>query len=288
MRSCSTRSCRRTRWRPSSSSRCRARVDTSCPRPAFCGPAGAVRPARHPAHRRRDPVGRRAHRQDVGHRALRRGAGHPAVGQGHRLGHAPLGDGREARTSSKPGTGALTARPTAVTRSPAPPPSAPSSCCRMGSSRTPQRVAPRASPGCRRCVPGTPTAVVDVRGLGLMLALEMATPQLADALEYEAFTRGLLVLGCGAKSVRISPPLVIDEATMASGLQVLEELDRCRPPQLDGSRCLHRQAGRPHCRARALGLDTHRGPASTGLFGLPIVHSYGPDRFPDAPALRFR
>ncbi len=66
-----------------------------------------------------------------------------------------------------------------------------------------------------------PELVVDARGIGLMLALELATPEQADALEYEAFTRGLLVLGCGHKSVRLSPPLVIDEATMASGLDVL-------------------------------------------------------------------
>ncbi len=68
-----------------------------------------------------------------------------------------------------------------------------------------------------------PGLVVETRGLGLMLALELATPEQAEALEYEAFTRGLLVLGCGHKSVRLSPPLVIDEATMASGLAVLAE-----------------------------------------------------------------
>ena len=68
-----------------------------------------------------------------------------------------------------------------------------------------------------------PELVVDTRGIGLMLALELATPEQAEALEYEAFTRGLLVLGCGHKSVRLSPPLVIDEATMASGLEVLAE-----------------------------------------------------------------
>jgi 4-aminobutyrate aminotransferase len=68
-----------------------------------------------------------------------------------------------------------------------------------------------------------PEVVVDSRGIGLMLAVEMATPELAEALEYEAFTRGLLVLGCGHKSIRLSPPLVIDEATMASGLGVLED-----------------------------------------------------------------
>jgi 4-aminobutyrate aminotransferase len=66
-----------------------------------------------------------------------------------------------------------------------------------------------------------PQTVVDVRGLGLMLALELATAEQAEALEQEAFRRGLLVLGCGHKSVRLSPPLVIDEATMASGLEVL-------------------------------------------------------------------
>ncbi len=71
-----------------------------------------------------------------------------------------------------------------------------------------------------------PQTVTDVRGLGLMLALEAATSELADAIEYEAFTRGVLLLGCGAKSIRISPPLVIDEATMASGLRVLEEAIR--------------------------------------------------------------
>ena len=68
-----------------------------------------------------------------------------------------------------------------------------------------------------------PDVVVDTRGLGLMLALELATPEQAEALEYEAFRRGLLVLGCGDKSVRLSPPLIIDEATMASGLEVLAE-----------------------------------------------------------------
>jgi 4-aminobutyrate aminotransferase len=67
-----------------------------------------------------------------------------------------------------------------------------------------------------------PESVVEARGLGLMLALELATPELARALEYEAFTRGLLVLGCGRRSVRLSPPLVIDAATLAAGLAVLE------------------------------------------------------------------
>jgi 4-aminobutyrate aminotransferase len=67
-----------------------------------------------------------------------------------------------------------------------------------------------------------PDVVEASRGKGLMLALKLATPALAEAVAWEAFTRGLLVLGAGRSAVRVSPPLVIDEATMASGLDVLE------------------------------------------------------------------
>jgi 4-aminobutyrate aminotransferase len=61
------------------------------------------------------------------------------------------------------------------------------------------------------------------RGMGLMLALKLATPELAEALQGEAFRRGVLVLGAGRSAVRVSPPLVIDEATMDAGLEALEE-----------------------------------------------------------------
>ena len=63
------------------------------------GPARHLRRARHPAHRRRDPVGRRADRQDVGGRALGRRARHPADRQGHRVGDAARRDGRPGRAA---------------------------------------------------------------------------------------------------------------------------------------------------------------------------------------------
>ena len=68
-----------------------------------------------------------------------------------------------------------------------------------------------------------PDVVEASRGKGLMLALKLATSELAEALQWEAFRRGVLVLGAGKSAVRVSPPLVIDEGTMASGLAVLEE-----------------------------------------------------------------
>jgi 4-aminobutyrate aminotransferase len=59
----------------------------------------------------------------------------------------------------------------------------------------------------------------DVRGFGLMIGIQIvrdpetreSDPVLRDALIQECFNRGLLVLGAGASSIRISPPLMIDE-----------------------------------------------------------------------------
>jgi 4-aminobutyrate aminotransferase len=59
--------------------------------------------------------------------------------------------------------------------------------------------------------------VGDVRGLGLMIGIEIVhdqatkerAPDLRDRLEHLCFERGLLVLGAGPNSIRLSPPLVI-------------------------------------------------------------------------------
>jgi 4-aminobutyrate aminotransferase len=81
----------------------------------------------------------------------------------------------------------------------------------------------QALPALRQIHGRHPDIIEATRGLGLMLAVELATPALAEAVQWESFARGLLVLGCGKRAIRVSPPLVIDEATMASGLAVLED-----------------------------------------------------------------
>jgi 4-aminobutyrate aminotransferase len=53
--------------------------------------------------------------------------------------------------------------------------------------------------------------VTDVRGVGLMIGVELATPELADAVANLCFRRGLLVLECGKKAIRLSPPLILTE-----------------------------------------------------------------------------
>jgi len=72
-----------------------------------------------------------------------------------------------------------------------------------------------------REIASTHDDVTDVRGLGLMLAIELKTPELAGRLVQAAFERGLLLLTAGTRAVRISPPLVIDPEEAATGLEII-------------------------------------------------------------------
>ena len=73
--------------------------------------------------------------------------------------------------------------------------------------------------------------VGDVRGLGLMIGVEMVrdqqtkerAPDLRDRLEMLAFERGLLILGCGPNSIRLCPPLVITEDQADFAVDKLED-----------------------------------------------------------------
>lgn len=76
----------------------------------------------------------------------------------------------------------------------------------------------------------------DVRGLGLMIGIEMVkeretrepAPECMRALVQAAFRRGLLLLGAGRSTVRLAPPLTIDEYDADTALTIisacLEEL----------------------------------------------------------------
>ena len=64
--------------------------------------------------------------------------------------------------------------------------------------------------------------ITDVRGLGLMLALELKTPDQAAQLVQSAFERGLLLLTAGTRAVRLCPPLVLDSDEAATGLEIIE------------------------------------------------------------------
>jgi len=66
--------------------------------------------------------------------------------------------------------------------------------------------------------------IVDVRGLGLMIAFELDKEKYKHIFEKEAFKKGLMLLGCGEKSIRIVPPLIINRDEADEGIEVIEDV----------------------------------------------------------------
>lgn len=65
--------------------------------------------------------------------------------------------------------------------------------------------------------------VRDIRGVGLMLGVEFASHQAANAVELAAFELGLLLLECGEATIRICPPLIVDEAAVDTAIRLFGE-----------------------------------------------------------------
>lgn len=65
-------------------------------------------------------------------------------------------------------------------------------------------------------------ALIDVRGLGLMIGMEFQTSEQARAVADGCFQRGLIVLECGDKGVRLSPPLVVSREQAGTALDILK------------------------------------------------------------------
>lgn len=73
--------------------------------------------------------------------------------------------------------------------------------------------------------------VGDVRGRGLMIGIELVKDKttrepaaaLRNRVEELAFERGLMILGCGETSLRLCPPLIINENEATVALDILED-----------------------------------------------------------------
>jgi 4-aminobutyrate aminotransferase len=71
--------------------------------------------------------------------------------------------------------------------------------------------------------------VYDVRGLGLMVGMELrrdASPAVREASDViqRAFRRGLLLLPCGKSTIRFCPPLVVDKQDVDIAVQIVDEV----------------------------------------------------------------
>ncbi|NIM46886.1 MAG: aminotransferase class III-fold pyridoxal phosphate-dependent enzyme [Candidatus Aenigmarchaeota archaeon] len=66
--------------------------------------------------------------------------------------------------------------------------------------------------------------IIDVRGLGLMIGVEFSKEIYKDIIPKIAFKKGLLLLGCGKKTIRITPPLIITKQEADKGLKIFEDV----------------------------------------------------------------
>lgn len=75
-------------------------------------------------------------------------------------------------------------------------------------------------------------AVGDVRGLGLMIGIEIVSdqaektpaPKLRDRIVSDCFAKGVLLLGCGESTVRLSPPLIVTTEQADFALNGIEDV----------------------------------------------------------------
>ena len=65
--------------------------------------------------------------------------------------------------------------------------------------------------------------VTDIRGIGLMIGVDFVDADAAADVEIEAFKRGLLVLTCGDRGVRMSPPLVVNAEEIKTAVRIFAE-----------------------------------------------------------------
>jgi 4-aminobutyrate aminotransferase len=63
--------------------------------------------------------------------------------------------------------------------------------------------------------------LIDARGIGLMIGLEFDTKKTRDWIVKRLFKKRLLVLPAGMKSIRIMPPLIINDEEAEKGVSLI-------------------------------------------------------------------
>lgn len=68
-----------------------------------------------------------------------------------------------------------------------------------------------------------PDIVSNARGLGLMCAFDLPNPEKRDEIKNKIYNNGLIVVGCGEKTIRFRPPLIISEEEVDEALNIVDK-----------------------------------------------------------------
>ena len=66
-------------------------------------------------------------------------------------------------------------------------------------------------------------SVTNARGLGLMCAFDMPTPEKRDELQKKIYQNGLMVVTCGSNTIRFRPPLVISSEEVDNAIGIIDK-----------------------------------------------------------------
>jgi len=65
--------------------------------------------------------------------------------------------------------------------------------------------------------------ISNARGLGLMCAFDLPTPEKRDELQKKLYAKDLIVVTCGATTIRFRPPLIISSEEISEALGILDK-----------------------------------------------------------------
>ena len=65
--------------------------------------------------------------------------------------------------------------------------------------------------------------ITEVRGLGLLAAIDLPDTSTRNILLHDCFHHGLILLGAGDRSIRLCPPLIINEEEIHLAVEILKE-----------------------------------------------------------------
>ena len=68
-----------------------------------------------------------------------------------------------------------------------------------------------------------PEIISNARGKGLMCAFDCPTAEKRDQMRQALYENGLVVLGCGEKTIRFRPPLIINEEEIDTMIEIIDE-----------------------------------------------------------------
>jgi len=66
-----------------------------------------------------------------------------------------------------------------------------------------------------------PKLISNARGLGLFCAIDLGTKEQREMLKAKANKKGLILIGCGARTIRFRPPLNLSKEEVDEGVAII-------------------------------------------------------------------